>query len=199
MKAKQLVLASQSQRRAELLTQLGLTFIQSPAHIDETPAANETPVAHVQRLAVAKASAVYQGLPKDKAQQEVVVLGSDTIGDCAGRILGKPKDYREFSAVMELLSNGSHLIHTAVAVQTQERVQVVCVTTEVEFAVLSQQQIRWYWRSGEPQDKAGGYAIQGLGGQFVKRITGSYSAVVGLPLHETMSLLNEVGIEPYER
>lgn len=196
MKPKQLVLASQSQRRAELLTQLGFTFTQSPAHIDETPVPNETPVACVQRLAVAKANAVYQGLPKDKAQQ-MVILGSDTVGDCAGIILGKPKDYRDFCAVMGRLSNASHLIHTAVAVQTQQRVEVVCVTTKVEFAVLSPQQIRWYWRSGEPQDKAGGYAIQGLGGQFVKRITGSYSAVVGLPLHETMTLLAEVGIEPY--
>ena len=203
MNSKQLVLASQSPRRVELLTQIGLTFIQKPADIDETPAAGEAPLDYVVRMAKEKAQQVYQ-LQNEKAQSngakvDMVVLGSDTIGECAGTILVKPTDYSDFCAMMQMMSGQSHFVHTAIAIQTQDRLEAMSVTTEVEFARLSEAQIRWYWQSGEPQDKAGGYGIQGLGAQFVKQIKGSYSAVVGLPLYETITLLDKVGIQPHER
>ena len=117
------------------------------------------------------------------------MLGADTIVVCDGDILGKPANFNEFAANMQRLSGRCHQVMTAIALVSVNRCLTSLVCTEVCFRPLSAEDIRWYWQSGEPQDKAGGYGIQGLGGKFVQRINGSYSAVVGLPLCETEQLL----------
>jgi septum formation protein len=112
----------------------------------------------------------------------------------AQQILGKPKDFADAQRLLQLLSGKVHQVLTAVAVVKAEISKTVLVTTNVEFKTLSTDEIQQYWLTGEPKDKAGGYGIQGIGGQFVKQISGSYSAVVGLPLYETAQLLTEFGL-----
>lgn len=187
---KILVLASKSPRRKELLGQLGYQFDCFSADIDETPFIDENPKAYVARLAKQKAEAAYQHLVKEGVDAtKLAVLGSDTTVTIDQHILGKPKDYAEAQFILNLLSGRCHQVHTAIAVQAFEQTQVRVVSSEVYFKPLSLKEIEAYWQSGEPQDKAGAYGIQGLGGQFVKRIAGSYSAIVGLPLYETTQLL----------
>lgn len=184
-----LILASQSPRRAELLTQLGVQFSQYSADIDETPKQGEKPSDYVLRMAQEKSAAGWQKSPKQN-----IVLGADTCVVAQGQILGKPQNQVDASRMLNLMSEQTHQVLTAVAVTSQQQKKSVMVTTEVTFGILSQGLIDWYWKTGEPQDKAGGYGIQGLGGQFVKQINGSYSAVVGLPLYETKLLLTEFGV-----
>lgn len=200
--AAQLILASQSPRRAELLQQAGLTFTQSPAEIDETPNTNEPPLEYVLRMAESKASAVYQQLLRERnvnSENKMVVLGSDTIGEINGDILVKPTDFKDFRRMMTQMSNNVHCVHTAIAVCDRDHLWSEIVSAEVKFGKLSEFDIEWYWGTGEPQDKAGGYAIQGKAGQFVKQIKGSYSAIVGLPLFETVNMLKLAGISLHER
>ena len=188
--ANTLVLASQSPRRKELLQQLGYDFICLPADIDESVLLTETPEQYVARLALEKASAIAQ-----KQSANVVVLGSDTSVIFKQHILGKPESLTDCLAILTMLSGNSHQVVTAVAAVQGERSEVVLVSTEVDFKCLSEQEIRRYWQTGEPQDKAGAYGIQGIAGQFVKQIRGSYSAVVGLPLYETAQLLSTFGVQ----
>ena len=188
--ANTLVLASQSPRRKELLQQLGYDFICLPADIDESVLLTETPEQYVARLALEKASAIAQ-----KQSANVVVLGSDTSVIFKQHILGKPESLADCLAILTMLSGNSHQVVTAVAAVQGERSEVVLVSTEVDFKCLSEQEIRRYWQTGEPQDKAGAYGIQGIAGQFVKQIRGSYSAVVGLPLYETAQLLSTFGVQ----
>jgi len=180
----QIALASASPRRRELLTQLGVNFQLISADIDETPLPNEDPAVYVQRLALAKAQA---GL----ARQSVALptLGADTIVVAQQHILGKPRDLADFQRMMQLLSGRSHQVMTAVALVSEQRSLTQLVCTEVHFRHLTADEILTYWHSGEPQDKAGGYGIQGLAARFIERINGSYTAVVGLPLCETDQLL----------
>lgn len=181
-----IALASASPRRRELLTQLGVNYKLVKADIDEAPQPEEPASSYVQRLAVEKALA---GLAR--LEHELPVLGADTVVVVDGQILGKPGDFAQFRQTMQLLSGRSHQVMTAVALLNSRHQLTELVVTDVTFRTLTDAEISAYWATGEPQDKAGGYGIQGLGGRFVKRINGSYSAVVGLPLCETEQLLQQ--------
>ncbi|MGB1197555.1 MAG: Maf family protein [Thalassotalea sp.] len=184
-----LILASQSPRRKELLTQLGYQFHSISADIDETVMGNETPHDYVTRLALEKAKYVAQDQPNN-----VAVLGSDTSVVYQNTILGKPENLTESLKMLTMLSNNTHQVLTAVAVAQGQKTQTIVVTTDVTFKALSVSEIENYWHTNEPQDKAGSYGIQGVGGQFVTHINGSYSAVVGLPLFETAQLLAQFNL-----
>lgn len=186
-----LFLASASPRRRELLVQIGVDFSLLNAPIDETPLLGELPGAYVERLALAKARAGLATLPTGNA---AVVLGADTAVILDGRILGKPVDKQDALAMLAGLSGREHQVLTAIALASADQVRVLSVSSQVRFRPIPAAQARAYWASGEPQDKAGGYAIQGLGAIFVESLQGSYSAVVGLPLCETAQLLGEFGI-----
>ena len=190
----QLLLASGSPRRRELLTQIGVPFTTLSADIDETPLADETPAAYVLRLARGKADAGLLQLANDPAYPTACVLGADTAVVLDGRILGKPADEAEALEMLAALSNREHEVLTAVAVVHEERCETRTVTSRVRFREISEDEARRYWASGEPCDKAGGYGIQGLGAVFVENLSGSYSAVVGLPLCETAEILQRFGI-----
>ncbi|GAB3027403.1 Maf family protein [Bowmanella dokdonensis] len=181
-----LILASASPRRAELLKQLQVPFRQVSVDLDESVKSGEEPRDYVVRLARAKAEAGWR-------QEGHVdpVLGADTAVICQNRILGKPADENDFRRMLTLLSGATHQVMTAVALRNDRGLQHRLVLTDVSFKVLTRAEMDWYWQSGEPTDKAGGYGIQGLAGRFVTRIQGSYSAVVGLPLYETAELLRE--------
>lgn len=190
-----LVLASASPRRRELLQQLSFlnqdfSFTSLAADIDETIQPGEGAAAFVARLAQEKALAGYELT----AQESAVVIGSDTIVVLAGEVLGKPKDSEDAKRMLASLSGNQHQVMTAVAVTDGKQTQHVVVTTLVTFSQLSPADITAYVATKEPMDKAGAYGIQGLGGSFVARIEGSYSAVVGLPLVETRQLLAEFAI-----
>lgn len=184
-----IALASASPRRRELLTQLGLNFVVVKGDIDESQLSGETPEQYVERLAKGKAQAGYanQSTP-------LPTLGADTIVEIDGQVLGKPADYADFQRMMQLLSGRQHRVRTAVALCCGDRTESILVTTDVSFRVLSEQDILQYWQSGEPADKAGGYGIQGKAGRFVTQLSGSYFAVVGLPLFETEQLLKQQGV-----
>ena len=184
-----LYLASGSPRRRELLTQIGVPFSVVSAPIDETPLPNESAPAYVERLARAKAAAGLACL-----EGPAVVLGADTAVVLDGRILGKPENREDALAMLADLSGREHQVLTAVALSDGQRVHSLCVTSKVRFRAISAEEAQRYWASGEPADKAGGYAIQGLGAVFVTGLSGSYSAVVGLPLSETAELLGQFGI-----
>lgn len=180
-------LASQSPRRRELLTQIGVEFELLSASIDETPLDNEPAAAYVERLAMEKARAG-QAL----AKQVKPILGADTIVVLDDKLLGKPKDKRDGIAMLLALAGREHQVMTAVAIVQAEQVVSEVVTTKVRFRSITEQEALNYWRSDEPKDKAGGYGIQGLGAQFVEKIDGCYFAVVGLPLMKTQALLNRL-------
>ncbi|MEQ9544698.1 MAG: Maf family protein [Marinobacter sp.] len=181
-----IILASASPRRAELLTQIGLPFHTRPVDIDETPQGDESPSNYVERLAREKAVAGVS----DSAE---IVIGSDTSVVLGGDILGKPVNAADAEATLSRLSGHTHQVMTAVALATAGQCFTCVVITDVTFRELCTEEIRAYIASGEPMDKAGSYGIQGLGGIFVKEIRGSYSAVVGLPLQETATLLAQAG------
>lgn len=191
----QLYLASSSPRRRELLTQIGLPFHIVPASIDETPQAGESAVAYVERLAREKALA---GLHFLAQRADVCVLGADTAVVLDGRILGKPADRAEALAMLQALSGREHEVLTAVAVANRDRCEAKVVGSRVTFRSVSMEEAERYWDTGEPHDKAGGYAIQGLAAVFVSRVEGSYSAVVGLPLCETSALLADFSIPSWQ-
>ncbi|HZX19050.1 MAG TPA: Maf family protein [Pseudomonas sp.] len=186
-----LYLASGSPRRRELLTQIAVPFLTQIAPIDENALPGESPIAYVERLALSKAQA---GLAALTDTADAVVLGADTAVVLDGRILGKPTDRADALATLSDLSGRTHEVLTAVALVSRERQVSRVVTSQVTFRALSQAEIEAYWASGEPQDKAGCYGIQGLAAVFVSQLQGSYSAVVGLPLCETAALLAEFAI-----
>ena len=188
-----LLLASKSPRRKSLLAQLGYQFTQSNSDIDESTRLNESPSDYVIRLAIAKAQYAFDQLPENN-KHNTLVLGSDTSVVIQGNILGKPRDEAHCLQMLTLLSDAKHEVLTSIAVVSHNSVHSELVTTHVLFKALSIDEIKQYWLSGEPQDKAGAYGIQGIGGQFIKSIEGSYSAVVGLPLYETAKLLLECGL-----
>lgn len=189
-----LLLASASPRRAELLSQLEVNYKKAPVDIDETPDASEIAVDYVVRMAHEKA---HQAL-KLYAEDGLVILAADTTVVVDQKILGKPENFDDFSRMMGLLSGRQHQVYTAVSVVKKtlecfEEKQVFNENT-VQFTDISEQDILWYWQTGEPVDKAGGYGIQGQGARFVKSINGSYSGIVGLPLYETAEILIALGI-----
>jgi len=185
-----LFLASASPRRRELLTQIGVPFELLSITLDETPLPAERPEAYVQRLAREKALAGWAAVGDDSA----AVLGADTAVVIDERILGKPADRAEGLLMLESLSDREHHVLTAVALATRDACEVRLVTSRVRFRRIERAEAEAYWASGEPCDKAGGYAIQGWGAVFVAELRGSYSAVVGLPLCESAQLLDQAGI-----
>ena len=187
---KQITLASASPRRQQLLEQIGVHYQLLAVDIDETPESNEPALDFVCRLARQKAEAGYQ-----RQTYKQPVLGSDTIVVSKGKILGKPRNREDGLAMLAALSGGRHEVITAVAMVDGERSECSVSRSDVYFRTLSQIEIEAYWDSGESADKAGGYAIQGLAAQFIERLDGSYSGVMGLPLFETAELLKKFGIE----
>lgn len=186
----QLVLASQSPRRRELLDQMGLRYGVLPADIDESVKPHESAADYVARLALEKAQASWQKV----AALDLPCLGADTSVVLGSKILGKPANKAEGIAMLLSLSEQTHQVYTAVACVKADQQAVVTVCTDVTFSQISPQQAEAYWQTGEPQDKAGAYGIQGLAAVFVRRISGSYSAVVGLPVHETANLLAQFAV-----
>ena len=189
-----LYLASGSPRRRELLTQIGVPFSTVSAGIDETPLVNEPATAYVERLAREKARAGYKHVTASPAGDAFCVLGADTAVVLDGQILGKPVDEADALAMLMALSGREHEVLTAIALIDATRCETRVVSSAVRFRNISTQEAARYWASGEPLDKAGGYAIQGLGAVFVSGLEGSYSAVVGLPVCETAELLGHFGI-----
>lgn len=182
-----LTLASGSPRRRELLAGLGIALEVRPAATDEAVHTGERPAAYVARVAREKARAV----PGE------VVLAADTAVVLGDRILGKPRDAPDAARMLRALSGTSHQVLTAVCVRRNRplpaREREVTVSTQVRFRSLGEEQIAWYVSTGEPLDKAGAYAVQGVGGVLVEAVVGSVSGVVGLPLAESLALLAEVG------
>lgn len=189
-----LFLASGSPRRRELLTQIGVPFQVVSASIDETPLPDECPAAYVERLARAKARAGHEHLFGLSVSAPFCVLGADTAVVLDDQILGKPVDEADALSMLMALSGREHEVLTAIAILAAERCETRVVRSRVSFRTISQQEAAQYWASGEPQDKAGGYAIQGLAAVFVAGLNGSYSGVVGLPVCETAELLGQFGI-----
>lgn len=188
-----LILASASPRRTALLDQMGLSHRQFPVDIDESPLADESPEVMVMRLAEQKAATAWQRLSA-AGETDMVVLASDTLIAFNGKPLGKPADREDCFSMLRSLSDNEHEVLTAISVKGDQGSKTQCICTKVQFAPVSDDDIAAYWDTGEPADKAGSYAIQGIGGQFVKSVSGSVSSVIGLPLYETRCLLKEFGI-----
>jgi len=197
-----LYLASQSPRRVELLQQLGLQFEKLSLDVDEARNSGELPEDFVGRLGLDKAMAGYRALIDQSlpllSTSPFAVLGADTIVVCDDKILGKPTGEADAGQILRLLSGRSHSVYTSVSVifsDTSGEYSVHSITnkTQVTFRTIEPAEVKWYWQSGEPKDKAGAYGIQGLGAIFVSQLEGSYSSVVGLPLFETSQLLSQLG------
>lgn len=180
-----LYLASGSPRRRELLTQLGLTFERLITDVEEQRQPNEAADAYVRRLANDKARAGVM-----LAEHDLPVLGADTIVVLNGEVLEKPRNAEHAAEMLGKLSGQTHQVMTAVALVDRQQALDCLVTTDVTFRNLTASDIREYITTGEPMDKAGAYGIQGIGGNFVRKINGSYHAVVGLPLVETGELFS---------
>jgi septum formation protein len=212
-----LVLASASPRRRELLTQAGFTFQVHPARIPEDPLPSEDPIAYVVRLARQKAEAVLAQLSsKESAPPQVpgapglafetwestnsdipplTVLGADTTVTIDNLILAKPEDPADAARMLRLLSGRTHRVITGIAVVTAAHTEVAAEVTGVRFLTLSEEEIAAYIATGEPMDKAGAYAIQGRAARWIPRITGDYFNVVGLPLALVTTMLEAIGID----
>jgi len=188
-----LVLASASPRRRELLTQAGFSFEVRPAHISEDPLPDEDPIAYVTRLAREKAQAVLaQLLSNAPALAQFTVVGADTTVTLDNHILGKPEDAADAARMLRLLSGRTHRVITGVAVVSENRIEVAAEVTAVRFLTLSDKEIDAYIATGEPNDKAGAYAIQGYAARWIPRIEGCYFNVVGLPIALVCALLESV-------
>ncbi len=184
----QIILASSSPRRRQLLEQLGWTFEVRPAEIDETPHADEAATPYVERLARDKSRAVL--CPAD-----TLVIAADTIVTIDGELLGKPADDARAHQMLRQLSGRTHEVMTGVAVRSADNITSFVETTVVHFADLTDDDIAWYVSTGEPVDKAGAYAMQGRGGAFVSSIEGSYDNVIGLPRHRLIEAVRARGLD----
>lgn len=189
-----LILASGSQRRRELMTMCGYDFDIVVSDADEDISELD-PEKLVSALALRKASEVYSRVNRE-SDDELVVVGSDTVVSFDGSIIGKPKDERDAVRILTLLSGKTHHVYTGVAVIAAGEVQTECDITEVTFSKLSEAEIEAYVASGEPMDKAGSYGIQGPFGMFVERIKGNYFTVIGMPLPRLYRMLKNVGVLP---
>jgi septum formation protein len=183
-----LVLASASPRRRELLTQAGYAFSVHPAHIPEDLLPGEEPIAYVTRLSREKAEAVYRQL-SEGSREALAVLGADTTVTLDGHILAKPEDAADAARMLRMLSGRTHRVITGVAVVTAKRVEVAAEVTAVRFVTLSEAEIAEYVATDEPFDKAGAYGIQGRAAKWIPRIEGCYFNVVGLPLALVAAML----------
>ena len=188
-----IILASASPRRKALLAQINITPIIYPVDLDETPLPPEKPLAYVQRLAAEK-SALCLASSAAILKANLPILAADTAVVLDNNIMGKPKNQDEGIVMLSRLSGRTHHVYTAISFRGKQHWQAVSMT-EVTFRTITEPEIIAYWHTGEPLDKAGGYAIQGLGGVFVESIKGSYSGVMGLPLFETAELLAKQGID----
>jgi septum formation protein len=192
-----IVLASGSPRRVDLLTQYlddifgeaVVAFAIDPADLDETPLQGETPLAHVQRLANAKAQMVAQR----HVGADTVVIAGDTTVDVAGAIFGKPVDDAEARSMLQQLSGRTHHVHTALAVIRGDRMAHVVDSAAVTMTHITDEQLNWYLATGEHADKAGAYALQGQGGALVDKVVGSLTTVIGLPLDALAEALSACG------
>ncbi len=193
----QLLLASRSPRRAELLRQIGLRFEIQPADVPEVPGAGQAPGEYALATALAKARAVADLRPSNPTLP-LPVLGTDTDVALDDQIFGKPTDRAAALDMLARLSGRTHQVCSAVAIIHDEgdgaRFDTVLSVTQVSFGPISVDEAAAYWDSGEPADKAGAYAIQGYAARWVREIHGSYTGVVGLPLYETVQLLNRFGV-----
>lgn len=178
-----LILASASPRRAELLRNAGISFTVAPAHIAEEPAPGELPIAYAQRLARDKALAVLTRHPED------TVLGADTIVVAGEHLLEKPTDAADAARMLRLLAGSKHEVITGVCLANHGFQQTEAEVTQVWLAPLSEEEIAFYVGTGEPMDKAGAYAIQGIASRWAKQIIGCYFNVVGLPVSRVYKLL----------
>ena len=192
----QIILASASPRRRELLAQIGVEVMVQSVDIDETQKHNEPVMVYVQRLAMEKAQ---RGFDTIKNEKRLPVLGSDTIVEIDGLILGKPENRQQAKKILQQLSAQKHTVHTSVAIVTEEKSIIGTCSSQVLFKTLEDQEIDLYLATGEADDKAGCYAIQGIAAQFIKNINGSFSGVMGLPLYETAQLLQQCGIWPLDQ
>ena len=194
MTEPQVLLASASPRRSELLRQVGIAHAVRPVGIDESVRAGEAPSAYVLRLAEEKAAALWRELGP---AQRRPVLAADTTVALEGEIFGKPGSLDEARVMLGRLSGRTHEVHTAVAVLHAGGAAARLSSSTVTFRELARAEIDWYWHTGEPADKAGGYAVQGRAAAFISHIAGSYSGIMGLPLYETWELLAPVlGLTP---
>ncbi len=190
LQSVQVYLASKSPRRAELLQQIGVDYIQLSGDIDESPLANEQADHYVLRLAREKALALWQHASR---KQAIPLLSADTCISLDDKILAKPSSLHHASEMLQQLSGRTHQVLTAVALYDGKSITQKLSITDVSFKRLSQQEVIDYLNTGEPMGKAGSYAIQGYAAVFIRSIKGSYSGVMGLPLYETAELLNEYG------
>ncbi len=181
-------LASASPRRRQLLDLIGVPHLVTPADIDETPLPGEPGDRYVMRLAREKATTVRRQMA------DLPVLAADTTVHVDGHILEKPQSEQDCLRMLGLLSGRRHQVYTGICVISDAAPTTRCAATEVEFRAISRAEMQAYWASGEPQGKAGAYAIQGLGAVFVAGIVGSYTGVMGLPLFETAEMLREHGV-----
>ncbi|GAB1231910.1 Maf family protein [Ferrigenium sp. UT5] len=194
-------LASQSPRRRELLKQIGVGFDllllrndpRRQIDVDELPLAQESPAVYVERVCREKAQAALEAL-RLRALRPAPILTADTVVVLEQQIIGKPEDNAHAAEILRQLSGRSHEVITAVAVALGEHTECRVVSTRIRFAALDEARIRRYLASGEAHGKAGAYGIQGQAAAFVEHLEGSYSGVVGLPLHETVELLKSFGI-----
>ena len=192
MPLNKIILASASPRRRELLDQIGVSYDVYPVDIDESMHNDEGVIEFVQRLAGEKAQAAYQRL--SESRPGIAALGADTVVEIEGEALGKPENSTQAADFLARLSGKEHKVHTAIALKNDTCELSDINTSIVEFAELTPQQIEAYIATGEPLDKAGAYAIQGIAAQFIARLDGSCSGVMGLPLYETARLLSTCGV-----
>jgi septum formation protein len=191
-----LILASQSPRRVQILQQMGIESHVMPADIDETQLLGESPTDYVLRLAGQKACFVAENCHQKRLNLSLLdlpILAADTTVALGDVIFGKPTNDAEAVAILNTLSNKTHQVHTAIALWVKGRVQLALSTTQVTMMPLTDAMIASYIATGEHRDKAGSYGIQGLAGSWIAHINGSYTGVMGLPMYETMQLLNQNG------
>ena len=185
-----LILASASPRRSELLRSAGFTFEVIPADVEESPVRGEPAETYTRRVALDKARHALARV----SDRSATVIAADTEVVTGGRILGKPADNADAAAMLRLLSAAAHDVLTAVVICANGRELIEVVTTRVWFVAMSDAEIDWYVSTGEPQGKAGAYAIQGHGARFIERIHGSWSNVVGLPIHAVHRMLGQLAV-----
>ena len=194
MQTPDLILASASPRRRELLAQLGIHCKVVPAGIPEQHLAGETPEAYVQRIAAEKSLSV-----QSLSENQLPVLAADTEVVLDGRIFGKPENQAHAAEMLGRLSGREHTVFSAVSLRQGGSHWTALSESTVLFRTITADEMAAYWLTGEPCDKAGAYAIQGLGAVFVERLVGSFSGVMGLPLHETAELLGRINLAPLGR
>lgn len=193
------LLASASPRRLQLLEQMGLRAVSAPMEIDEAVCAGEDPGEYVARMSITKCCAALERSASwlQERPTQRVLLAADTIVVAAGAILGKPASDGAAADMLRALSNTTHQVMTSVTAHVGDTQRSVLSVAQVRFKTLTEQDIAAYVASGEGRDKAGGYGIQGIGGIFVEHISGSYSAVVGLPIAAVEQLLVDLGIDTW--